>query len=1149
MPAPGWMITSQAVPTDFQSTDLEDFYRLVVTNVGAAPSSGPVTVTDTLPTALTPVGISYENDEEGTGATVKCVLATLSCTIESPVQSLESIVVILAVKPTSSEAASVTNVATVSGGGAAGAAETAASANPVNSSSAASFEVKNFAFDLADASGTTATQAGDHPFSVTTNLSFPVTETDGGLEGVPYEPRDVVVELPLGFVGDPAALPECSLVDSEKHVCPADTEIGYIKYSQPGDKQLTDRASVGKSPIYNVVPERGRPAQFSTEVAGIAVSLYGAVVDRDGAYALRVLVPGLLRQGFTVNLLSFFGDPAASNAGGGPLAPFLAYPADCEATPTVVVHADSWQDPASLPVNADGSPDLEAVDFSELQWSMAEASLPTPSGCWLLAPLFTPSLSMGPSAAGEEGSSAPDSPSAYTTQLSVPQSSDPVSTPPLLESSFDETPATPPVKNVTVSLPAGVSVSPSAANGLQACSEAQEQLESNEASECPEASKVGSVEVTTPLLGKHDLEEGSPEYGQVIGPEVIDGALYVAQPSAADLALTGKGAGRFPLMIELNDPERGIDVKLPGEAEASEVTGQLTATFKENPQLPFSELKLHINGGPRAPLTNPQECGPYTTSSWVSSWAKEPGEAETGVASSNGFEVAGCGSSLAFAPGFSAGTASAAAGAASPFALTFSRNDGEQDLGGISVQMPDGLLGKIAGVAKCREAEVQAIEASGTGTCAQGSEIGSAAVSAGPGSDPFSISDGKVFLTGPYSGGPFGLAIVVPAVAGPFDLGEVVVRASIEVNPLTAALTVVSSALPQIRDGVPFRLRSASVDVDRAGFMRNATSCAQQAVSATVAGERALGSSEANKSAAVSSAYAANGCASLPFEPALTAVTSGRTSRKEGASLTVKLAFAAEGEANVRRVHVQLPAKLPARQSTLEHACPEAVFAANPASCPPLSIVGSAKATSPLLNVPLEGPAYYVSHGGAAFPEIVAVLQGEGVTIDLHGENYISPKGIITSTFASVPDAPVSDFELSLPQGSDSVLAAINGSVCEGTLSMPTTIDGQNGAQIEQDTKIQVVGCPAVKNEAKPSVTIVKAKTKGKKLLVTVKTSAKGRLRLSGAGIKTTTKKGLAAGRHKLKLKLKARHARKSRLRANLTVGKQSAGKTRKVTL
>jgi hypothetical protein len=315
-----------------------------------------------------------------------------------------------------------------------------------------------------------------------------------------------------------------------------------------------------------------------------------------------------------------------------------------------------------------------------------------------------------------------------------------------------------------------------------------------------------------------------------------------------------------------------------------------------------------------------------------------------------------------------------------------------------------------------------------------------------------------VYLTGPYKGAPFGLSIVVPANAGPFHLGNVVVRAAIHVDPQSAALTIASDPLPQIIDGIPLRLRTVNVTVDRPGFIFNPTDCAQQQIAATITAAQGA-------SASVSSPFAVGGCAALGFRPMFTASGPAKTSRAGGAALDVKVGYAA-GQANIGSVAVTLPKQLPARLSTVQQACPEAVFDANPASCDTGSLVGTGTASTPILSTPLSGPAYLVSHGGAAFPDIVIVLQGQGITLDLVGNILISKSGVTSATFAHVPDAPISGFDLSLPEGPHSALAAV-GSLCTSPLSMPTTIIGQNGARIKQSTRIKITGCPKAKKAKK----------------------------------------------------------------------------------
>jgi len=397
-----------------------------------------------------------------------------------------------------------------------------------------------------------------------------------------------------------------------------------------------------------------------------------------------------------------------------------------------------------------------------------------------------------------------------------------------------------------------------------------------------------------------------------------------------------------------------------------------------------------------------------------------------------------------------------AAGGFTPFSVTFSRHDREQDLSQISLTTPPGLLGMLSQVPLCGEPQAA------SGTCSPASRIGTTTAGAGAGSHPFYVS-GPVYLTGPYKGAPFGLSVAVPAIAGPFNLGTVIVRAQIHVDPNTSQIVVTSDPLPQIIDGVPLRIQTVNVTVDRPGFMFNPTSCTEQSVAATITGLQGA-------SAPVSSPFDVGGCANLPFKPVLSASTRAMTTKVNGASLTVKVASAA-GQANIASVHLQIPKALPSRLSTLQKACLDAQFAANPAGCPAGSIIGYAKAITPVLNVPLIGPAFLVSHGGAAFPDVEFVLQGQGVTIVLDGATEIK-NGVTYSHFDTVPDAPISSFEAVLPQGPHSILGAYlpakaKGSFCGTSLNMPATITGQNGAIIKQTTKIGVMGCPKSKKASR----------------------------------------------------------------------------------
>jgi hypothetical protein len=896
--------------------------------------------------------------------------------------------------------------------------------------------------------------------------------------------------------------------------------------------------------VFDVEPSPGYPAAFAF-VVGNTHAFYSlnAKLRSDGNYGVtigdsesgRVHSHGL--QALSLTLCSY-GVTGHTNEGvhlntpstaacapsTSGAKPFLTNPTQCTGpAPVTTLLANTYPQPADYASKT-------VPTGTSLIAGSPSATESFVTGCNLLQ--FQPEVEFKPSPAAEGGTTQADEPTGATFALKVPQTN---------EAGVN---ATPELKSATVTLPESMTVDPSAANGLQACSNAQfglgSTVEPAEPAACPLASQIGTVKVTTPLLEKP-----------------LEGQVFLGEPECSPCSSTDAEAGHiFRLFLQVRSAERGVTLKLAGHVSANPTTGRLQATFTQQPQLPFSELLITFNGGARAPLANPQTCGTFTTTSDLTPWST------SGVGGLSGTEaIAGtpdatplssfnvdwngaggaCPGSLPFSPSFTAGSQTPTAGASSPFSVTFGREDREQDISAVTVSTPPGLLGMVSQVSQCPEAQANA------GTCGPESEIGSTTVGAGPGPDPFYLG-GKVYLTGPYKGQPFGLSIVVPAVAGPFNLGTVVVRASIAVNPATAALTITSDALPQFVDGVQLRLRKINVEVNRPGFMLNPTSCAQQSVGATITAAQGASSN-------VSTPFGVGACQSLPFAPKLTASSGGHASRADGASLDVKIESAGLGQANIAKVDLQLPTALPSRLSTLQKACVEAVFNANPAACHEESVIGKATIHTPILKAPLTGPAYLVSHGGAAFPDVEFVLQGEGVTLILDGNTDIK-NGITYSRFESAPDAPFTSFETELPTGPHSILgayvpASANYNLCGTSLAMPTIITAQNGKQIKQTTKIAVTGC----TPSKPSVKITKTKLKGNTLLVTVKTSAGGTITISGSDLKTTAKKNVKAGSHQITVALSnagktaKTHRKKTKLRASLTAGKQAVATTISVKL
>jgi hypothetical protein len=969
------------------------------------------------------------------------------------------------------------------------------------------FGVESFSSSISsNPEGALATQAGSHPYALTTTVMFnhEVTEEEETYkenakgEEVPLgepevftqiygNPRNLEVNLPAGLIINPAATAiKCTEAQLETRQaagggCPAASAVGIVTVDIYGDGEKV------KGAVYNMVPPPGVSAEFGVDPGevGLVIHIVGHI-RTGGDYGFSADLSEISQKVSIYGLgLTLWGAPSEAGhdaqrgicASSGTVQkaiekefweieeladgtsteeyrfdcssertdiPLLSMPGACTGKPLeTTLSVNSWQD----------SDELES----------APATSPPVTGCEALR--FNPTLEVAPA---PEPTATAESPTGLNIDLRLPHEESP------------EGRAEADLKQLAVTLPPGMAISLSAANGLGACTNTPEPgrpegeiaLHSTEAMLCPESSELGTAEVLTPLL-----------------ETPLKGAVYLAQQQAFEGSLIG-------LYVVLESS--GVLVKLAGKATLDPNTGQVAIALDDVPQLPLGEIKLSLFSGPRAALLTPPACGTYTTTSRLEPWSGgAPAEPSSEFKVGSGPDGGACPSG-AFSPSLTAGTTNTQAGAFSPFSVTFARQDGEQRLAGARVAMPPGLLGIIKGVAQCPEPQAA------TGACGPESSIGEATVAAGSGEDPFWIKGGKVYLTGPYNGSgactvgalpgatdppggtssspgcaPFGLSIVVPAIAGPFNLGDVVIRAKVEVDPHTAAITVSSDPLPTILQGVPLDIRTIGVNVDRDAFMFNPTNCTPRTVAAAItsAGAASVGASSSSpasspsssSSPSVSSPFQAAGCRSMPFKPVFSASTAARASKAGGAGLDVKVSSkggpqSGGGEANIEKVKVDLPKRLPSRLTTLQQACPAGVFAANPAACPSGSLVGTATASTPMLARPLTGPAYLVSHGGLALPDLVIILRGEGIVIDLEGQTSIE-QGVTSSTFRSLPDAPLSTFDLVLPAGPHSLLAAnlpakARWSLCSQTLNMPMAITGQNGPVIHQTTKIAVTGCP-----------------------------------------------------------------------------------------
>ena len=620
------------------------------------------------------------------------------------------------------------------------------------------------------------------------------------------------------------------------------------------------------------------------------------------------------------------------------------------------------------------------------------------------------------------------------------------------------------VKDARVTLPEGLTLNSAAARGLTACTPAQIAIGTTKAVACPASSKVGEVTIEADLPEKSlagNVYLGGPEAGPITGPPYV---VYVDAESA-----------KF-----------GVSVRLKGEVNPNSASGRLETTFTGNPQQPFSDFILKAKGGPQSPLANPLACGSAALEALFTPY--------TGLAAalpSSPFTTSGCASALPFSLAQSTSGEPAVAGAFGTTSYTFNvtRADGQQYLSKIVTTLPAGLVGAIPAVKLCGEPQAA------QGACPAESQIGTAAVTVGAGSEPYPLS-APVFLTGRYGEGPFGLSIPVRAAAGPFDFGMILTRAAITIDPYSARVSATSSPLPTIVQGVPVRLKSVSVNVNRPNFLYNPTYCGGGLATETTL-TSTLGATQP-----LSSAFAVTNCGALAFTPSFAAASNAHTSKLAGAGLQVNVTQPAH-QANIRSVVTSLPPQLVSRLVTLQQACPEATYAADPSHCPAGASVGVATATTPVLPGTLSGPAILVSHGGAAFPDLDVLLEGSGVRTILVGNTDIKG-GITTSTFGTLPDVPVSSFTLTLPTGPHSLLTT-NGSVCAQPLIMPTTITGQNGARITQSTRIAVAGCAA--KGAGKCIKILKRKLVRHTLTLKVRVCGAGRVVARGHYVTRVTRR------------------------------------------
>jgi hypothetical protein len=1037
-------------------------YTAIATNVGSAPTSGPITMSVTLPPGLTATSAPtapVANDSKAEASTefeeLPCSISgqTVTCTDPRSLRQDQFMQIFVPVKVSASALGSVSGQITVEGGGA------AQVSTSVTSMVTAAGELPLFDFlpgpngfsaAATALDGSPAIQAGSHPYQLTFDLGFPSREHFDAPSGVQAlvsvgHTKDVSVTLPRGMVVNPNVTPvRCNEIELNAEggaTCPLASQVGtvYVETSLEKGYQPIPTA------LYNMVPPPGAAAEFGFNAVnvGIFVHLLGRV-NSAGQYELAADTPNILARPFDpvlgsqVHLWGNPSDAAHDYMRGQPCsgfagcvvtverrdAPFLTMPSSCRSALTATGEVDSWEDPTT-----------KMGRFTNFEDPADGAATPT-VGCNAVE--FEPQVSAKPT------TNLSDAPTGLEFSLHVPQTEH-----------IGEL-ATANFKDVSVAFPSGFAVNPAGANGLAACTPAQFGLTSGvgklpvrtdaNPARCPDDAKIGSVEVSTPLLD-HPL----------------DGAIYVAQPYQNPFG------SLLAVYIAVEDEASGVVSKLAGRVLADPATGQLTTIFADNPELPIEDVKLKLFGGPRAALKTPLPCGEHPVATTITPWSTPEG-ADAQLVDSFAISVAAAGSgacpaSEAAAPaaaGFGAGAVAPQAGAYSPFVLKLSRPDGTQRLTGIDTTLPKGLLAKLAGVSYCSEAQIAVAkgrEAPNLGaleranpSCPLSSQVGTVTVGAGAGIAPIYVS-GHAYLAGSYKGAPLSLVAITPAVAGPYDLGSVVVRTALRFNAESAQVRAVSDPLPTIREGIPLDLRSIDLRMDRPQFTLNPTSCNPTSVTG-------LASLATGQSAALLSRFQVGGCSGLKFAPKLALSLKGGTKRDKNPALKAVLTYPKGSYANIAYSQVTLPHSAFLDQSHIKTICTRVQFAAD--ACPKGSIYGFAKATTPLLDEPLEGPVYLRASSNT-LPDLVVALRGQ-IEVDLVGRIDTGKGGGIRNTFEAVPDAPVSKFVLELKGGKQGLLVNSE-NICKKPQRAIVDFEAQNGKAYDTTPLIR----NSCKNAKKPA--------------------------------------------------------------------------------
>ncbi len=839
------------------------------------------------------------------------------------------------------------------------------------------------------------TQAGGHPdvtlkFTNSTRIS-PFLDGTCRCNSL----KEALVNFPEGVIGNPHATVRCTAIDFSFDRCPIDSQIGAGEAAV----LLNDSGPVfGPFPVYNLIPLPGQAGLLGFKAPILNWPVYTVISARTGSdYGLDAEVVGI-NQSFAVGMFKqvLWGVPASPThdsqryipngslpipgaSSNSPEVPFMQNPTTCSGPLESHLRAASY----------DGSVE------------MASASWPETTGCEQLG--FNPSLVARPSTTEADTSTGLD------IDLKVPQLQSPT------------VPTASQIRAVTVTFPEGFSINPNAADGKTTCSDAEARFGTPEEAQCPAHSKVGTLSLLSSAL-----------------PEAIPGGIYLGDPKPGD---------RYRVIVTADG--YGTHIKLPSSVKLDPRTGKLTAIFENLPQSPLSEFSMHFFGSERGLLATPAHCGTFAVNSEFTPW-----DADLASQSSTQFFKIDSGpggspcpgAQRPFAPTFSATGASNGAGSHGPFSITVNRADGDQNLSAITVRTPPGFSATLKGVPYCPESTLAGIAAAGglaeltSPGCPAAAQVGIGWAGAGAGTHPLYVTS-RIYLAGPYRGSPLSFAVVTPAVSGPYDLGNIVVRVGIAIDPANAQVTAVSDPLPQIVDGIPLRLRTVIFNLDRPNFTVNPTNCSPFLVEGLLTGvEGAL--------ATPSTHFQTANCDALSFAPKLTTSLTGSTKRRGHPALRAILTQSPAGEANIRRAAVTLPRSELLDQDHIGTVCTRVRFAAG--SCPPDSVYGQAKATTPLLDSPLEGPVYLRSSSNE-LPDLVAALRGpasQPIAIDLVGR-VDSINGGIRTTFDSIPDAAVSRFVLEM-QGGKKGLLINSADLCKGKHLTDARIAGQNGKQANQ---------------------------------------------------------------------------------------------------